>query len=388
MAAPATTATFGAFDFGLSPEQEERALRLHEESMIIDLLYQGPCGWRTLTGERDALYQKAWDEAPTPEAALKAATSVALDLALAGKLPEFREHWEASGLTGGNRQFTLDPETMLWSFAYYTAMFDRFSWMQKALTAQDFHDAKASGRRAGYFTTQDTTGIPREVEILDLLYKLGARVIGLTYNYQNYVGSGCTDRADGGVSDFGARFVRRMNELGIIVDTAHSGRQTTLDACAISDKPVIASHTGAAGLRAHDRNKTDEELRAIAASGGVIGVYAVPFFLAAGDQVPVTAMLDHLEYIAGLAGWEHVAIGTDWPMQHGRASLARLNTLEEKIGFRPEHRIDWFAHLVGFEDYRDLPNLTRGLVARGCTDEQVRGVLGENFIRVFREVCG
>ncbi len=378
---------YGAYDFGLNEDDEARARRLHDQSVIIDLLYQGPVGTEALE-PFDHLYEKAWEEAATPEKALQATTGIAYDLAVEGRLPEFRQHWEESGLTGGNRQFTLDPETMTWTFAHHIATFDHFPWLRKALRAEDFRQAKASGQRAGYLTTQDTTGIPKDTEILDVVYRFGARVIGLTYNTQNYVGSGCTDRADGGVSDFGARFIRRMNELGIIVDTAHSGTQTTLDACRLSERPVIASHTGAAALLDHDRNKTDEEFEAIAASGGVIGVVAVPFFLSQEDEVPVTAMLDHMEHIATLVGWEHVAIGSDWPMQHGRSSLERLNRLEERIGFRPEHRIDWMRTLVGFEDYRDLPNLARGLVARGCADDQVRGVLGENFLRVFEDVCG
>lgn len=379
---------FGNFDFGLSPEQEEHAARLHRDSVIIDLLFQGPCGRRAFCGEREKIYEEAWAGAANPEAALTATTIIANDLALAGRLPEFRQHWEASGITGGNRQFTMDPAAMVNAFGYHIAMFDRFPWLCKAIRAEDFRTAKAAGQRAGFLSTQDTTGIPKDVAILDVVHRFGARVIGLTYNGQNYIGSGCTDRVDGGISTFGAAFITRMNELGLIVDVAHSGRQTTLDACAVSTAPVIASHTGSKELLKHDRNKTDDELRAIAGSGGVIGVFAVPFFLGEGREVPITVMLDHVEYIAGVVGWEHVAIGTDWPLQHARASLLRLNELEARIGFGPEHRIDWLQNLVGFDDYRDFPNITRGLVARGCSDEQVTGVLGENFLRVFRDVCG
>ena len=213
-------------------------------------------------------------------------------------------------------------------------------------------------------------------------------MIGLTYNWQNYVGSGCTDRSDGGVTDFGARFIRRMNELGIIVDTAHSGRQTTLDACSTSSRPVIASHTSAEAVYRHDRAKSDVELRAIAESGGVIGIMAVPFFLSGAEGVTIEALMDHIDYIATLVGWQHVAIGTDWPLQQTKASLRRLDERAMRIGFRQEHRIDSVTNLIGFDDYRDFPNITRGLVKRGYTDEQVLGVLGANALRVFEDVCG
>jgi membrane dipeptidase (peptidase family M19) len=103
------------------------------------------------------------------------------------------------------------------------------------------------------------------------------RMVGLTYNSQNAIGGGCTERVDAGISTFGAAVVARMDELGIIVDTAHSGRRTTLDACVLSERPVVASHTSAAGLFDVARGKSDEELQAIAETGGVIGIYAVPF---------------------------------------------------------------------------------------------------------------
>jgi membrane dipeptidase len=219
-------------------------------------------------------------------------------------------------------------------------------------------------------------------------WDLGLRMVGLTYNMQNDVGGGCTERTDTGVSNFGAKLIAAMDELGMIVDTSHSGRQTTLDACELSGRPVVASHTSAAAVYEVDRAKSDEELQALAETGGVIGVYAVPFFLAAGSGVTIEAMLDHIDYIVDLVGWQHVGIGTDWPMQSDLASLERvfMPMILEK-GFRPEHNIG-VENLVGFDDYRDFSNITRGLVARGYDDEQIRGILGENFLRVFEAVCG
>lgn len=114
----------------------------------------------------------------------------------------------------------------------------------------------------------------------------------------------------------------------------------------------------------------------------------VPFVLAAGEGVTVEAWLDHVDYVADLVGWQHVAIGTDWPLHRPKAILRRLGDLDARIGFGREDRIDWPTNLIGFDDYRDMPNLTRGLVSRGYTDEQVAGILGLNFLRVFEAVCG
>jgi membrane dipeptidase len=98
-------------------------------------------------------------------------------------------------------------------------------------------------------------------------------------------------------------------------------------------------------------------------------------------------MLDHIDYVAGLVGWEHVAIGTDWPLALDKESLHATESTWGSIGFRPEHNVN-AADLIGFRDYRDFPNITRGLVGRGYSDEQIQGILGENFLRVFEQVCG
>jgi membrane dipeptidase len=130
-------------------------------------------------------------------------------------------------------------------------------------------------------------------------------------------------------------------------------------------------------------------LRALAGTGGVIGIVTVPFFLGKGPSVTINAMLDHIEYVAEIAGVDHVAIGTDWPMQLPEWMLDDLlQPLFADTGFRPEDELVATQQLIGFDDYRDFPNITRGLVARGWSDEDVAKVLGGNFVRVMEAVCG
>src|SRR5205823_4817703 len=115
-----------------------------------------------------------------------------------------------------------------------------------------------------------------------------------------------------GLSDFGVTSVKAMNELGIMVDISHSGRQTTLDACEVSEAPIVASHTAAQGIYDHARGKSDEELRAIAETGGVVGILTLPAFLGPGPDVDINTFLDHVAYVADIAGVDHVCLGTDW----------------------------------------------------------------------------
>jgi membrane dipeptidase len=211
----------------------------------------------------------------------------------------------------------------------------------------------------------------------------------LTYNQMDNIGVGCTERVDAGLSMFGVEVVKHCNAIGMIVDVSHCGHLTTLDACRRSTKPVNANHTAAKSLFAHVRGKSDEALRAIAGTGGVIGVVAAPPFLTAEASPTIEHMLDHIDYIATIVDWRHVALGTDWPLQAPDELLKQIfRAAAYSIGFRDEHQLDVTKRLIGFDDCRDLPNITRGLVKRGYSDEQIRGILGENALRVFRDVCG
>lgn len=380
---------FGTYDFGLTPEQEARARRLHDESIIIDTLFQGPCGRRVFSDPMIAQLQSEWEVHRNPQRGLWSGVELPVKLALKGEFSEFKACWDASGITAGNRQTgMMTLEEALNGFALAQAQFDQLPWFVKAIRAEDFRRAKAEGKHAGFVSTQNTVAIGDSLDRVERFYLLGMRMIQLTYNSMNLVGAGCTERTDAGVSEFGAKLIQRMNELGMIVDTGHCGRQTTLDACALSAAPVVASHTSAQGVYHHDRGKSDEELRALAATGGYIGVYAVPFFLSGDPDPTIDAMLDHIDYIARLVGPQHVGIGTDWPMQAPEWGLKKLNEWSTQIGFRAEHGLNSLQNLVGFDDYRDFPNITRGLVKRGYSDDEIRGILGGNFLRVFEQVCG
>jgi membrane dipeptidase len=267
-----------------------------------------------------------------------------------------------------------------------------FDWARRARSAEDIRAAKAAGEIAFWGICAFNTVGPGQLELVDIAHELGMLdATDLAYNRQNFIAAGCTERYDPGLTSFGVEFVQHCNEVGVIVDTAHTGHQSTLDACAVSGKPVIASHTSAAALYQHDRAKTDEEFLAISGSGGVVGVYAIPYFLAAPQDPPPTIelMLDHIDYVVKLIGSEHVAIGSDWPLALPHEVLRRtLLPMAAAIGFRAEHSLDVTSTLDGFRDPRDWRNITRGLVARGYGDAEIRGILGENFLRVFEQVVG
>jgi membrane dipeptidase len=205
--------------------------------------------------------------------------------------------------------------------------------------------------------------------------------------------AGCGEVSDGGLSDFGQAVVREMNRCGVLVDIAHSGQQTTLDAVKASAKPVVASHSTCAGVNPHCRARTDAALRALADSGGYCGICCVPGFL--GGVGDISALLDHIDYIVKKFGVDYVAIGTD--LGYHIEGYPDDNTKT----FTPPKRFPSFvslwpgnsfprefetAHMRDSLAWTNWPLFTVGLVQRGYADADIRKIVGGNVMRVARSV--
>jgi membrane dipeptidase len=179
-----------------------------------------------------------------------------------------------------------------------------------------------------------------------------------------------------------------MNELGILIDLSHSGHKTTMDAIEISTKPVVLSHTTCSKIYKHDRASNDDELKAVAQNNGYCGINVIPYLLTSKENHPsLNHFLDHLEHAIKIMGIDKVGVGTDWG-RYPKPLIGRMKEWTHRLGFREEHNIDTGALTEGWEDWSDWPNITRGLVSRGYSDEEIRGILGGNFLRVFKEVVG
>ena len=382
----------GRWDFGLNEEEEARAARLHEECLVADLMNQHPGGANIFKTYDPRQLKQALGDVEEGLSGVGQAIAAPYRLAATGQSDEIHRWWRQSGVDLGVFGVRMGPPHIIEAMGGYREMVDLLwglGWLKKCTTAAEIRAAKAEGAVAMYGYCQPVYGLSQDIDDVNRAYDDGLRVLMLTYNRQDYVGAGCTEPTDAGLSRFGCQVVERCNELGIVVDTSHCGMQTTLDACRLSSTPVLANHSCAQGVYGHARGKSDEELDAIAETGGLVGLVAVPFFLSPDPEASVDVVLDHIDYINERIGWRHIGIGTDWPMQAPEDVIeATLGAIVDEIGFRPEDNISTTHTLRGFQDYRDMPNITRGLVARGYDDEQIAGILGENFMRVFEEVCG
>jgi len=385
--------------FNLTEEQEERARRLHKESIVVDTLAGG--GATIYAKYIPAMLERATTliKEGTPSMVInRELNRILMEDLISGRSDIEREWMELSGVdvfhmttpAPGREPF----ERALVGIARWQRKIDSLDYLVKATTFKDIERAKADGKHAIIMGFQDSDHFGRDLDKLQLFYDLGIRIIQLTYNLRNLVGSGCTERADGGLSLFGVEVVKRMNELGILVDVSHCGYQTTMDAIEISSVPVAVTHSFSREVYEHARAKTDEQIQALAAKNGYFGVVTVPFFLSdlSQKQTSLNDVLDHIEHVAGIMGIDRVGIGTDYAGPIPEPMATRMATrMKESLalsGWREEHQITADAVVEGFGEWREWPNITRGLVSRGYSEDEIKGILGGNFLRIFKEIVG
>jgi membrane dipeptidase len=228
----------------------------------------------------------------------------------------------------------------------------------------------------------------RTPDDVELFYWVGQRISQLTYNSQNRIGSGSTDRADGGISDFGQAIVGAMNEVGMAVDVSHCGDRTTLDAFELSTKPVLITHSNCRALcPGHPRCKTDEAIKKMAATGGVMGITSVRNFVKNDEPTTIEHYIDHIDYVARLIGVERVGIGTDSDL-NGYDDLPEEFLIQLKAGYKTSYSFREKIDIEGMDHPKKMFDLTEGLIRRGYGDDDIRGILGGNFARVLAEIWG
>lgn len=247
-------------------------------------------------------------------------------------------------------------------------------------TIDDVDAARREGRLAITLNFQGTNALANDVGMVEVFYRLGVRHMLMAYNQKNLVGDGCAERTDAGLSRFGLEVIREMNRVGMLVDGAHSGYRTTMEAMEASTSPCIFSHCNAHAVFAHYRNIRDDQIRLCASTGGVVGVNGLGEFLD-DMEARTESMFRHLDHIVNLVGAKHAGIGLDyvrdaagfwkyvdetpqaWPANSGRPN--------RHTAFVQPEQIEELAQLMGRSNY---------------AEEDIRGILGGNFHRVCRQV--
>lgn len=260
----------------------------------------------------------------------------------------------------------------------------------RADSAADFEHAHAAGKLAVFLGFQNTTMIGDSIQNLDDLYQAGTRWIQLTYNARNLIGDGCTERTNAGLSDFGIEVVERMNDLGVMVDLSHCGQQTTLDAILFSDPGPCFTHTMCEALYpSHPRSKTDEEIRAMAEKGGVMGVVALGYMVGPdpGGETTIETFVDHIDHVVQIAGIDHVGVASDFIVEGISGSATREDWYEPRLtSFKPSYQVRWPPWIPELDSPDRYKSVAEILDRRGYSSGDIEKVLGLNWMRYYRQV--
>jgi membrane dipeptidase len=354
----------------LLPEEEQRALALHKDAFVVD-----PVGGFEPMGPSNSLD-------PSIEK-MRAGGVDSIGLTLSSEIHDFK-----------------------------TAC-DHISWWNKLLrrherdvvmvqSAEEFLQAREDGRIAVFYIFQSGKPFEDELGYIELFRQMGVTSSQITYDRRNYLGDGHLESTNAGLSMLGKDVVAEMNRVGMLVDLSHAGESTQQDILRASTRPVWGSHLNAYSVNPVARNATNETLDLLKANGGVsnaMGLYVSP------DLEPTIAQVgDHLEFLASYLGEEFVGVTTDCKksrdLVHRHAYLddeGYLNVMYEgslkmqryhwpREGHLQEY--PWWYYPLGWRQYDEYLNITREMVARGMSDEFIRGALGGNFLRLFRDVVG
>jgi membrane dipeptidase len=237
------------------------------------------------------------------------------------------------------------------------------SIMAQARNSREIDSLVKLGKFTAILCVEGGHAIEENIYKLDSLYKLGARYLTITWNNSTSWATSAQDpqATTKGLSEFGRQVIRHMDSLGMIIDVSHVGPKTIDDILEVTVNPIIASHSGVKALRNHYRNLTDQQIIKIAQKGGVIGVIFYPPYLTTSSTATIKNVIDHIDYIKNLVGIDYIALGSDFD------GIERV--------------------VVGLEDVSKFPNLTEALLRRGYSISDIKKIYGENFLRVFRQVC-
>ena len=248
----------------------------------------------------------------------------------------------------------------------------------------DFDQFPVRGRLGVVIHFQNTVPMGDDPANYERFHRQGLRMVQLCYNRTNRVGDGCLEPGDGPLSLFGRDVVKEMNRLGMVVDLSHTGRRTTMDAMNITTAPPVFSHSNPKALVDNRRNIDDDQIRAVADLGGLVGVNAYPAFVKQGGKgATVVDLVDHIDYLVDLIGPDRVGLGLDFCKLSPQIHAEMIAAGEWSIEDYPD---DSGTYPIGLETPARIPNIEQELVSRGYPSESVAAILGGNWIDLFKRV--
>jgi len=255
--------------------------------------------------------------------------------------------------------------------------------------ADDIVAARQSNRTAIFFGFQNCSPVEADVGLVEVCHQLGARFMQLSYNNQSLLATGCYEADDPGITRMGRQVIAEMNRVGLVVDMSHSAERSTLEAIEVSSRPIAITHANPAFWHPALRNKSDEVIRALSESGGMIGFSLYPHHLHEGSDCTLQSFCEMIAKTADRFGIEHIGIGSDLCQDQPDAVVEWMRngrwTTERDFGEGSADKPGFPAQPAWFRDSRDFPNIAAGLAKVGFDDQSVAAVMGNNWLRFFEQ---
>ncbi len=298
-------------------------------------------------------------------------------------LPRYRDSgFGFVSLTVGLDRMAFE-ETVQWVAKERARMREWSDWVHFVETAADIRKARELGKLAVGFHFQGTNPLGGDINMLAFYHKLGMRHLLLAYNQKNVMADGCHERTDEGLSRLGRRAVAEIERCGMILDCTHTGYRSSMEAIEMSTQPVMFSHSNAKALRQHDRNILDDQIKAAAKTGGLVGITGVGHFLSDDMRATPAAFVDHIDYMAELVGTDHIGIGIDHVYYTGHKAQQRAAAKES---YPDADKYPTAGTAGSFLAPEDLIAITELMVQRGYDDSDIKKILGGNFLRIAEQV--
>lgn len=253
--------------------------------------------------------------------------------------------------------------------------------------AVDVINAKEQNKTAVFFGFQNCSPIEADIDLVEVCYQLGARFMQLSYNNQSLLATGCYEAEDPGITRMGKQVIAEMNRVGLVIDMSHSAERSTLEAIEYSSRPIAITHANPASWHPALRNKSDNVLRALTETGGMLGFSIYPHHLAGGSQCILEDFCQMIASTAERFGVSHIGLGSDLCQDQPDSVVEWMRngrwTREKDFGEGSRAAPGFPAQPDWFRDNRDFPTLREGLSQVGFEQTEIDSIMGENWLRFF-----
>ncbi len=255
---------------------------------------------------------------------------------------------------------------------------------------KDIEKAHLEKKTAIFFGFQNCSPIEDDISLVEKIHTLGCRFMQLTYNNQSLLATGCYEKIDSGVTNFGKEVIKEMNRVGIVIDMSHSAEKSTFDAIEISEKPIAITHANPSFWHSAKRNKSNELLKTLSQSGGILGLSLYPHHLKANSNCTLESFCEMVAKTAEIMEVDKIGIGSDLCLNQPDSVVEWMRngtwSKRKNYGEGSKNKPGFPKQPNWFEDARGFSNLERGLKKIGFSENETNGILGNNWYNFYKSI--